>query len=109
MIYVAIFLVLALVAVIYQNASVIEVNTREEKVEFYNGCLSTMTLNELKAELDSYRSNRKYKPQYVFMGDVDLFMTMLKEEVNLRAPTHNTSARETIAMEPSTHASLSGV
>lgn len=109
MIYVAIFLVLALLAIIYQNASVIEVNTREEKVEFYNGCLSSMTLNELKIELDSYRSIRKYKPQYVFMGDAELFMAMLKEEMNVRAPSHNMSARETTAMEPSAHASLSGV
>ena len=105
MMYVAIILVFALLTVIYQNARVLKVNTREETIEFYSGCLSSMTLNELKTELDNYRLIRKYKPQYVFMGDTDLFMAMLKTEVNLRLPSHNHNdgASEAIEMKPSNH------
>lgn len=84
MMYVAIILVIALLTVIYQHASVLEVNTREEKLKFYCGCVASMTNTELTSELDHYRANRKYKPQYVFMADADFFKEILQAEANDR-------------------------
>lgn len=94
MMYIAIIFMIAILAVIYKNANVFEVNTREEQSEFYRGCLASMTDRELVTELDNYRTIRKYQPQYVFMGDHDVFKEMLQVEANVRLLPKKNRARE---------------